>query len=1475
MRRQNNQQPQQQMQRNMNQQIKGQQNQYDYEYEQEDDDDMDDQEGYGEDEEGEYVFENEEEYLRYQAMREYELAQQGIHLVEQGPDYEPTEEEIHAYAEFLGMNLEEDQEFFDIAREGLIAPLPEGWCFAQVDGEDATYFYCRQTEELFEENPNDELFKQKFQDAKRLKEIKKQRENPPAAASKKRSKLQNLIDQYSNNDEEGKTDAGKQNMKSQQITNVNISNLDSSAITSNKNSVIGQTGKTKNELNSLNNIVGQQTSKNLQSKQNSALEISQSQSNNLESLTNAKTVNTKNKLTPLEPLNEKLSKEMSQSRPSSNINLGKKESEYDFDEDEHAFLQSDDDEQEEEDKKSKQSSNLPNEKVSILDTKSQNSRPPSAQQDKSKQVSKAASQVVTEKPQSKILNSDKTLTKKESSSKILQNNIVEELEEVNLEEIQKQDISKNLNAQKLNPLSDKKPPSLIKPLEKKPSKEIVTSQKESTSKKNTLKDIPSILEVSDQKILESSQKLEGKNFNMIENQQKSKEIKNEVKKEIQEIDNQNIQKSQSKNIEHKEKEDFDKNYFSSSQKYQSVESQKKTDNSKSNEYNLTKEFEDAENNTYTYSKEESLSQDDIDNKNIRNQEFSPNINYIPSQSASKDKNSQNKKLIKIEENLNENESDLFQDKQQVKRDFNIEAQDFQDFQEEENENETVEIDIQSLQFEEQLNIQAYIEEKENELNKKLAFYERDYREKQISFNNLIQQQRFSNFDSVDVARKRVDYLQQKEKTRIREKILNEMQAKEDEELRKMQSKLDEAGKIWKEEENFKVELKVSEFNNIFKDKYFKKLEQHERIIKNLKGIISKNEIIYSQQRNQLKEKFDSAYRAALFQQASAKHQQELALLEKDFETDKQDAVNYFENEFERTKQLEADELQKQKINITVKQIDIKEIFIKKYYLERSERELDMKKQLDNMFLKEKENLDQIYLDKFQQELNQHLFKKQKINEQEIEFLSQMNQQKLYDFEKLTMKECDHKIKLLEIEHSRRLNQLEEQLRQQKGLKNNYRYITERQNLTEQDTQLQIAEINNIIHLKKQELIILKQENKKFQKDQDELNFVLNIHKNQSNLYQYLQQLLDNKNNSINHLKERQKQKEKDFKSIKKQKQPAQQQNLTNGLLDQSLTDIQNILINFPLTNEKLYQNKKRSKLWTECIKRENQIIEQAKQKLKYQKIYLKTVYVDIQREKEKQKQEIEKIKKLSDIKEAEKEFQIKSLQTQSQNLVQKFNEDVKTVRRNEELMRKRDEQMLQVEKAFNKAMNLGLDEDSLIEQYVKLKQLNNQQLRELKLVPNNELDIKTKINNYQDVSSYLDVTGDDQQNDHQYTPQLYDKFQFVDTEINKPPHQLKELYEGLNTPFVKGLMQQRQEQNQYDVNRVETLLKDAKYSQQIMSVKLNGFLQRREYAKMTENVERFKSEVSSHKQWFKDVKQYINQTLIDRNQTRSHLNTII
>lgn len=46
---------------------------------------------------------------------------------ERDEDYEPTPEDLREYAEFIGMDPEQDQSFFYIAREGLKAPLPENW----------------------------------------------------------------------------------------------------------------------------------------------------------------------------------------------------------------------------------------------------------------------------------------------------------------------------------------------------------------------------------------------------------------------------------------------------------------------------------------------------------------------------------------------------------------------------------------------------------------------------------------------------------------------------------------------------------------------------------------------------------------------------------------------------------------------------------------------------------------------------------------------------------------------------------------------------------------------------------------------------------------------------------------------------------------------------------------------------------------------------------------------------------------------------------------------------------------------------------------------------------------------------------------------------------------------------------------------------------------------------------------------------
>lgn len=68
------------------------------------------------------------------------------------PDYEPDQQEILDYAEFLGMDLYKDREFFYIAKEGLKAPLPAPWKPIQdQDGE--LYFYNFQTGATIQEHP--------------------------------------------------------------------------------------------------------------------------------------------------------------------------------------------------------------------------------------------------------------------------------------------------------------------------------------------------------------------------------------------------------------------------------------------------------------------------------------------------------------------------------------------------------------------------------------------------------------------------------------------------------------------------------------------------------------------------------------------------------------------------------------------------------------------------------------------------------------------------------------------------------------------------------------------------------------------------------------------------------------------------------------------------------------------------------------------------------------------------------------------------------------------------------------------------------------------------------------------------------------------------------------------------------------------------------------------------------------------------
>ncbi|RNF17436.1 putative glutamic acid-rich protein precursor [Trypanosoma conorhini] len=83
-------------------------------------------------------------------------------------DYEPTQEEVEEFAEWMGMQLPADKEFLHIAREGLKAPLPADWRPCRTN-EDEIYYFNFRTGESTWNHPMDEFFRQKFLKAKEQK----------------------------------------------------------------------------------------------------------------------------------------------------------------------------------------------------------------------------------------------------------------------------------------------------------------------------------------------------------------------------------------------------------------------------------------------------------------------------------------------------------------------------------------------------------------------------------------------------------------------------------------------------------------------------------------------------------------------------------------------------------------------------------------------------------------------------------------------------------------------------------------------------------------------------------------------------------------------------------------------------------------------------------------------------------------------------------------------------------------------------------------------------------------------------------------------------------------------------------------------------------------------------------------------------------------------------------------------------------
>ena len=91
------------------------------------------------------------------------------------PDYEPTEAEIREYAEWFGMDLEEDEDLFWIPRAALTEPLPPGWKPVRSSDTGDIYYFNFETKESQWGHPIDEKYKKVYEEEKKKKKKRKKK----------------------------------------------------------------------------------------------------------------------------------------------------------------------------------------------------------------------------------------------------------------------------------------------------------------------------------------------------------------------------------------------------------------------------------------------------------------------------------------------------------------------------------------------------------------------------------------------------------------------------------------------------------------------------------------------------------------------------------------------------------------------------------------------------------------------------------------------------------------------------------------------------------------------------------------------------------------------------------------------------------------------------------------------------------------------------------------------------------------------------------------------------------------------------------------------------------------------------------------------------------------------------------------------------------------------------------------------------
>mmetsp|Transcript_95683 Transcript_95683/g.270789 ORF Transcript_95683/g.270789 Transcript_95683/m.270789 type:complete len:167 (-) Transcript_95683:194-694(-) len=85
-----------------------------------------------------------------------------------GDEFEPTEDEVRNYGEWLGMDPEQDRDLFHIAREGLKAPLTDGWKPCQ-NAEGEIFYFNFETGSSSWDHPADDMYRRIVAEKKREK----------------------------------------------------------------------------------------------------------------------------------------------------------------------------------------------------------------------------------------------------------------------------------------------------------------------------------------------------------------------------------------------------------------------------------------------------------------------------------------------------------------------------------------------------------------------------------------------------------------------------------------------------------------------------------------------------------------------------------------------------------------------------------------------------------------------------------------------------------------------------------------------------------------------------------------------------------------------------------------------------------------------------------------------------------------------------------------------------------------------------------------------------------------------------------------------------------------------------------------------------------------------------------------------------------------------------------------------------------